>query len=182
MPYIYIYIHTHIYMPNLIKLCIFKYVQFITCQLYLSKPVKTETPFKVHGLEWRVCFPLIAPDSMCWNYRQEKLPAWPRQAPGLQLSSQGGPGSSPKSRFRGCRAAVCLYALHEGPAPVHTAPLLTPGLPGVLALIIISLLFILLSIFYDQQHKQNHLTQINSPDFFFSKASICKIPGKGVCV
>ena len=29
-------------MPNLIKLCIFKYVQFITCQLYLSKPVKTK--------------------------------------------------------------------------------------------------------------------------------------------
>ena len=43
-------------MPNLIKLCIFKYVQSITCQLYLNKPVKTDTPFKVLGLEKGVCF------------------------------------------------------------------------------------------------------------------------------
>ena len=46
-----IFIDIYIYMPNLIKLCIFKYVQSITCQLYLNKPVKTDTPFKVLGLE-----------------------------------------------------------------------------------------------------------------------------------
>jgi len=142
-----------------------------------SRDVLAELGGLIYGGVLKTTFSCVSVCSSVWATRQAF-----RLTGGSICISEGSRCSTINSNLEGkakvkkdrphIRPQKVLYhccLLPEAPES-HSVPLLTLGPLDVLALIIISWLFILLSIFYEHQHKQNHLTQINSPDFFFFKS------------